>query len=175
LALDQNNLTVRHVSVNWQEVFGLRKSGPLCATAAQLLGSSAEATSRDGLAEHGLTNHRPIPLSIPGSDAKRWHAVAHCERGIVFVELERADETAESSFNVLADVRESVARLFSRIIWKRAAKRSMRSCGAMKPHSLMSIFSTASAACPIYRVIRRAISPAIAPWLTWPDATWMPS
>ncbi len=111
LVLDQNTLQVRNASGNSQDVFGSGAASPLGATAGELLGPAAEAALRDALAKDGLTEPRPIPLAIPGTEAKRWHGAAHCLDDKVFVELEPTDERAESAVDLLATVRAAILRL----------------------------------------------------------------
>jgi light-regulated signal transduction histidine kinase (bacteriophytochrome) len=113
LAFDANTLMVRHASENSRELFGSISHGavPLGSTAAELLGPMAEAVLRDALAKDGLTDHRPIAVSVPIAAAGRWHGVAHCLGGTVFVELEIADEATSSPIDLLAAIRLSVGRL----------------------------------------------------------------
>jgi light-regulated signal transduction histidine kinase (bacteriophytochrome) len=96
LALDPNTLTVQHASENNRNVFGLEAVSPLGMTVAERLGPATETALRYALVKDGLIDHRPIPISVPGSDASRWHGVAHSQSGMVFVELEPADEAATS-------------------------------------------------------------------------------
>jgi light-regulated signal transduction histidine kinase (bacteriophytochrome) len=113
LAFDKNMLKVRHASENSKELFGSISNGtvPLGSTAAELLGPAAEAALQDALAKDGLVEPRPIPITVPGAEANRWHGVAHCLGGMVFVELESADEATSSPVDLLAAIRLSVGRL----------------------------------------------------------------
>lgn len=111
LALDAKSLTVRHTSQNSQDVFGPGAVTPLGATAAEVLGPAAASAIRNGLAEDRLIAPRPIPVSIPGTSANRWHGVAHCLADVVFVEVEPADEKTASPIDLLSAVRFAVGRL----------------------------------------------------------------
>jgi len=113
LAFDTNALKVRHASENSRDLFGLISNGtvPLGSTAAELLGPAAEAALRDALAKDGLIEHRPILVSVPGAEATRWHAVAHCLGSMVYVELESADEATSSPIDLLTAIRLAVGRL----------------------------------------------------------------
>jgi chemotaxis family two-component system sensor kinase Cph1 len=111
LAVDPNTLTVRHASENGRDVFGREPVELLGRPSAELIGLAAEAALRDAIDSDGLTHHRPIPISVPGTDARRWHGVAHSLGGIVFIELEPADEKGALPVDTLAAVRLSVGRI----------------------------------------------------------------
>ncbi len=113
LAFDTSSLKVRYASENSRDLFDAITNGtvPLGSTAAELLGPVAEDALQDALAKDGLIDHWPIPISVPGAEANRWHAVAHCLGGMVFVELESADEAMSSPIDLLAAIRLSVGRL----------------------------------------------------------------
>lgn len=112
LAFDAISLKLRQASANCRNLFGSISHGnvPFGATATELLGVAAEAALRHALAKDGLIEQRPIPVSFLGTEARLWHAVAHCLGSMVFVELESADELTAASLDMLAAIRLSVAR-----------------------------------------------------------------
>ena len=111
LAFDASSLTLRHTSENYPEIFGLSMAVPLGTTVAELLGAAAQIALRDEISKDGLIDPRAIPISVPRLDEKRWHALAHSLGGIVFVELEEADEENVTPIELISSIRVSVGRL----------------------------------------------------------------